>query len=375
MTRAIPATYMRGGTSRGVVFRRDDLPADPAEWDAIFLSVMGSPDANRRQLNGMGGGISSLSKVCVVGAATRDGADVDYTFAQVAVDEPRVEYAGACGNMSSAIGPFAVTSGLVRASDNGPCTLSIHDTNTGKLIRTRFRMCAGAPEIAGDVVLDGVAGAGSAIWLDFLDPSGTKSGALFASGNRRDTFDIMGRRVGATLIDVASPCVFVSLHDLGLDRPPAPDEIAADTQLLAALEELRRAASVKMRLAADRDAAAGLKSIPRIGLVHSPGPYVALSGRSVPASGMDIGIRMMSMGDPHRAVPITAALCLAAAVQIPGTVPHALVGAAGSSVRIGHPSGTTVAAAQVQLDRDCVSVGSASVVRTARRLFEGRVFC
>ncbi len=374
MIRAIPATYMRGGTSRGVVFRRDDLPADPAEWDAIFLSVMGSPDVNRRQLNGMGGGISSLSKVCVVGAATRDGADVDYTFAQVAVDEARVEYAGACGNMSSAIGPFAVTSGLARAPDNGPCTLSIHDTNTGKLIRTRFQMRDGAPAVAGDVALDGVAGTGAAIWLDFLDPSGTKSGTLFASGRRRDRLDVMGRSVEATLIDVASPCVFVGLHDLGLDILPTPDGIAANPLLLSTLEDIRRAASVEMGLATDRDAAARLKSIPRIGLVCSPAAHVALSGRPVPASEMEIGIRMISMGDPHRAVPITAALCLAAAVQIPGTVPHGLVGSPGSSIRIGHPSGTTVAAAEVQVDGDQVSVGSASVMRTARRLFEGRVF-
>lgn len=375
VTRAIPATYMRGGTSRGVMFRRDDLPPDRAAWDEIFLSVMGSPDPDRRQLDGMGGGISSLSKVCVIGGPTREDADLDYTFAQVAVNEAQVEYAGACGNMSSAVGPFAVTCGLVPAPPEGSCTLTIHDTNTGKLIRTRFTMEHGAPAVAGDVRLDGVAGTGAAIWLDFLDPAATRSAALFATGQHRDRIEVAGRTIEATLMDVASPCVFVGMQDLGLDGIPSPDQIAADGTLLALLEEIRIAASVRMGLAVDTAAAARLKSVPRIGMVHAPESYAALSGRQVAATEMDIGIRMISMGDPHRAVPITAALCLAAAVRIPGTVPHAIAGSAAAQVRIGHPSGRMEAAAEVSLDGQVPLVRSASVVRTARRLFEGRVFC
>ena len=366
--RSLPATFMRGGTSRGVLFRRDDLPEDRADWAEIFLSVMGSPDENRRQLDGMGGGISSLSKVCVIGAPTHPEADIDYTFAQVGVATADVEYAGACGNMSSAVGPFAVLSGLVAAPEEGEVALLVHDTNTGKLIRTRFGIEGGLPAVTGDTFIDGVAGSGAPVWLDFLDPAGSRTGKLFPTGQRTDTLG----GIPATLADVASPCVFVAMESLGLDRLPSPDEIAADTALTDRLETLRREAALRMGLAETREGAPN--SIPRIGIVAAPAEARTLSGRVLAPGNMDLGIRMMSMSDPHRAVPVTAALCLAAMVRIPGTVPAGLASSTGAEVRLAHPSGITVAAADVSDAQGEPVVRSTSLVRTTRRLFDGQVF-
>lgn len=367
--RRLPAVYMRGGTSRGVMFDRNDLPADRAEWAALFLAVMGSPDPNRRQLDGMGGGLSSLSKICVVGAPTHEAADIDYTFAQVDVTEPKVEFAGACGNMSSAVGPFAAHLGLVPVPEDGPVALTVHDTNTGKLIRSRFSMSGGWPAVAGEVSVDGVAGRGAPVWLDFLEPAGSRTGRLFPTGLRSEVLGRGEAAVRATLMDLASPCVFLYMNDLG------PDAFSDDAALMARLEALRREASQRMGLAAGPEGAAALKSVPRIGFVHAPMPFTSLSDRCLQAEDMTIGVRMISMGDAHRAVPVTAALCLAAAVQIDGTVPASVATGAEGVVRVGHPSGITEVAADVaEGPAGGIVVRSASVVRTARILFSGEVF-
>ena len=367
---------MRGGTSKAVVFHREDLPADPAEWDGIFLSVMGSPDPNGRQLDGMGGGISSLSKVCVVGPPSRRDADVDYTFAQVSVKDASVDYSGNCGNMSSAIGPFAVDEALVAAPRDGEAVVRIHNTNTSKIIISRFRVTNGLAEVDGDLALDGVAGTAAAIRLEFTDPGGTKTGHLLPTAGARDHLDVPGLgSIEATLVDAANPCVFVSAADVGKRGGELPDALEADADFLDRMERIRRAASVAMGIAPDRETAGRIPSIPKVAMICRPQAMSTLSGRSLGPADMAIGVRMISMGQPHRAVPITGATCLAIATRIVGSIPNALAAGSAGPIVIAHPSGVTVVDAKVDFadEPSRAHAVHGAVYRTARRLFEGHV--
>ena len=366
----IRSVFMRGGTSNALVFRVDDLPADRAEWDAIFLAAMGSPDPYGRQLDGMGGGLSSLSKVCIVGPSSRDDADVDYTFAQIAVREARVDYGGNCGNMSSAIGPFAIEEGVVPTPPDGEAVVRIHNTNTGKIIAARFPVEDGAIAAEGDCVLDGVAGSAAPIKLEFLDPGGAKTGKLLPTGAPVDRLDVPGfGPIAATCIDAANPAVFVAATDLGLTGAELPDVLEADAGFLATVEAIRRAASVRMGLTPDLDAAGQLTSIPKVAMICAPQDAPTLTGRVLAADEADIGIRMISLGQPHRAVPITGAICLAVAARVPGTLAHYLCTAKDGPIRVGHASGTTTVDALVVAGK----AEYGAVYRTARRLFEGNV--
>src|SRR5581483_7260482 len=371
------AVFMRGGTSKAGMLRAADLPADRALWDAIFLQIMGSPDASGRQLDGMGGGISSLSKVCVIGPPSRPDADVDYTFAQVGVREALVDYGGNCGNMSSAVGPFAIEEGIVAAPADGEAVVRIHNTNTAKIIVARFPVTGGALAVDGDLEIDGVAGRAAPIRLEFLDPGGARTGSLIPT--RRGCEELEGgpgdRAVAASCVDAANPCVFVAAADLGKTGVELPEELEADAQFLERMERIRRAAAVRMRLATDLDGAARSASVPKVAMVSAPQAARTLSGHALAASDVDICVRMISVGQPHRAVPITGAVCLAVAARVPGTIPHRFCRATSGPIRIGHPSGTTLVDA-------AVSTGGAggaaraeygAVYRTARRLFEGSV--
>ena len=367
---------MRGGTSKALIFRAGDLPADRADWAPIFLAAMGSPDPAMRQLDGMGGGVSSLSKCCVVGPPSRPDADVDYTFAQVAIDRPEVDYASNCGNMSSAIGPFAVDEGLVAPPAGNEAVVRIHNTNTGKIIVARFPMEDGRAAVTGDLAIDGVAGTGAPIRLDFTDPGGAGTGRLLPTGNLTDRLDVPGLGpLRVTLIDAANPCVLVAAADLGMTATETPAAMERDTALIAGIEALRRAASVRMGLAADLEAAARIISVPKVGILAPPADAPILSGAIQTAASVDILARMMSSGQPHRAVPLTGALCLAVACRLPGTVAHDLVrpGEATDPVRVGHPSGAILVAAGVSSGPDGPRVSHATVFRTARRLFQGEV--
>ena len=367
---------MRGGTSKALIFRAGDLPADRADWAPIFLAAMGSPDPAMRQLDGMGGGVSSLSKCCVVGPPSRPDADVDYTFAQVAIDRPEVDYASNCGNMSSAIGPFAVDEGLVAPPAGNEAVVRIHNTNTGKIIVARFPMEDGRAAVTGDLAIDGVAGTGAPIRLDFTDPGGAGTGRLLPTGNLTDRLDVPGLGpLRVTLIDAANPCVLVAAADLGMTATETPAAMERDTALIAGIEALRRVASVRMGLAADLEAAARIISVPKVGILAPPADAPILSGAIQTAASVDILARMMSSGQPHRAVPLTGALCLAVACRLPGTVAHDLVrpGEATDPVRVGHPSGAILVAAGVSSGPDGSRVSHATVFRTARRLFQGEV--
>jgi 2-methylaconitate cis-trans-isomerase PrpF len=366
---------MRGGTSKGLMFAPSDLPLDFGERDALFLAAMGSPDPYGRQLDGMGGGISSLSKICVVGPSSIPDADVDYTFGQVLVTEGRVDYSGNCGNMASAVGPFALMRGLVPPSQ-GEAAVVIHNTNTGKRIRATFPANGARPLLAGDFAIDGVSGTGAPINLDFLDPGGSRCASHLPTGNTADDIEVDGRRCRVSLVDAATPCVFVDASDLGLREPPLPEAIDADLALCARLEKLRRTASVRMGIATDEADAARLQSVPKIALVFPPQAHPVLSGRVLDRTTMDVVVRMMSMGKAHRALPITGSVCLAAALRLEGSVPARLAAAQPGLLRLAHPSGLVSVDAHVVQGSDAAArrVDYATVVRTARLLFDGMVY-
>ncbi len=374
----LPAVFMRGGTSKAVIFHARDLPAARAEWEPIFLSVIGSPDPSMRQLNGMGGGVSSLSKVCVIGPPTHADADVDYTFAQVLIDKARVDYNSNCGNMSSAIGPFAVDEGLVPPPREGDAVVRIHNTNTKKIIVSRFGMDGDEAAVAGDMTLDGVAGTGAPIRLEFMEPGGAKTGKLLPTGKAADMLEVPGvGRVPVSMIDAANPCVFVPAEAIGATATERPTEIEGNPQLLAKLEAIRRAASVAMGIAPDLEKAGSL-SVPFVAFVAPPVAMTVLSGRKLAPADMDIAVRMMSNGQAHRATPLTGALCLAVATRIPGSIPNEMarrLAEGASQIRIGHASGVIVVDARISPAKAGGQPHAeyAAVYRTARRLFDGRV--
>lgn len=366
---ALPAVFMRGGTSKGLFFHRRDLPAERAAWDALFLAALGSPDAHGRQLDGMGGGISSLSKVVVVSPSERPGVDIDYLFAQVAVDRALVDYRSNCGNLSAAVGPFAVDEGLVRAAD-GEAVLTLHNCNLDQRIEARFAVAGGCTVVEGETVLDGVAGQGAPIRLAFLEPGGAVTGHLLPTGRARETLAVPGMdAIEATLIDAATALVIVRAEALGLSGVELPDEIEADPALAERLEAIRRAAAGRMGVAPDA------QSVPKVGFVAKPADAPTLSGARLAADAVDLTARVISMGRAHRALPLTAALALAAAARLPGSLAAEMArpGAGHDApVRLGHPSGVAEVAVDLAAG-DTPHVALLTVTRTARRLMEGRV--
>ena len=326
---SLPAVFMRGGTSRAVMFHARDLP-DRAEWDPIFLAAMGSPDPNGRQLNGMGGGISSLSKVCILAPSDRADADIDYTFAQVQIRDPRVDYRSNCGNMSSAVGPFAVDEGIVRPNGD-TAAVRIFNTNTQKIIRSTFPLEDGRAATDGDLAIPGVAGTGAPVRLDFLAPGGATTGRLLPTGKPIDRLDVPGAGpIEVSMIDAANACVFVRARDLGLSGRELPEELERDPALLERLQSIRRQASIAMGIARDDAEARTVAAVPIIGFVAPPMDAPTLSGDPIAAEQVDLTARFLSNGQPHRALPLTASLCTAVAANIAGTlVAEALAPGAG----------------------------------------------
>jgi 2-methylaconitate cis-trans-isomerase PrpF len=372
---SFPAVFMRGGTSRAIMFHARDLP-DRAEWDPIFLAAMGSPDPNGRQLNGMGGGISSLSKVCILAPSDRADADIDYTFAQVQIREAHVDYRSNCGNMSSAVGPFAVDEGIVRPNGD-TAVVRIFNTNTQKIIRSTFPLQDGRAATDGDLAIPGVAGTGAPVRLDFLTPGGATTGRLLPTGKPRDRLDIPGiGPIEVSMIDAANACVFVRAADLGLTGRELPEELDRDAKLLERLQMIRRAASVAMGIARDDAEARGVAGVPIVGFVAPPMDAPTLSGEPIAAAQVDLTARFLSNGQPHRALPLTASLCTAVAANIAGTlVAEALAPGASGQVRIGMPSGTLTVGAEVEQKVDGQWIAhSGAFYRTARRLFDGRIY-
>ena len=376
--RSVPAVYMRGGTSRALVFHRRDLPEggpphDSAAWDEIFCGVLGSPDPYGRQLDGMGGGISSLSKVAVISSPTRAGADIDYTFGQVDVTKKVVGYRGNCGNISSAVGPFAVDEGLVAVTGDRT-SIVIHNTNTKKLIRASFDVLNGKAAVKGDFALDGVAGTGAPIELAFLEPGGAATGKLLPTGHVRDALAVPGfGTVDVSFVDAANPFVFLHADAVGLTGYETADELAGNAKALAIFEEIRIAAAVAMGLVREpEEARTKMRNLPFVAMVRA---YDRAQSKS--ATPADVTTRMISSGLPHKATPLTGAMCLAIAASIRGTIVNDIAGAAASQARpivVEHPSGVLPVAARVSYVNDEPLAHEVIVFRTARRLMEGRVY-
>jgi 2-methylaconitate isomerase len=381
--RSLPAAFYRGGTSKAVIFRKEDLPtgeppANCAEWDRLFLSLMGSPDAAGRQLDGMGGGISSLSKIAIVSPSRREDIDVDYTFAQIGVDKPVVSYRGNCGNIGSAIGPYALDEGMV-STNAEIATVRIFNTNTRKKMVAQFATQDGNAKVEGDFAIDGVSRPGSPIRLTFLDPAGAATGRLLPTGNVRDVLDIGGgRRIEASLVDVANPVVVVDMDGVCTEREGFDPAWFQSPQQRELFEDIRVAAAKAMGLVPDEQTArTHLTNLPLVSIVRRPSAYVTSSAMNVDPHQVDIVTQMISMGLPHKATPLTGAMCLAAASRIDGTIAHAVANPESfhrDKFRIGHPSGVMQVTASCEQRGDGWHVGEAGVFRTARRLFDGRVW-
>jgi hypothetical protein len=373
----IPAVFMRGGTSNAIVFNAKDLPRDRAEWDAIFIAAIGSPDPYGRQLDGMGGGISSLSKVCVIGPPTRPDADVDYTFAQVSVKEAKVDYSGNCGNMSSAMGPYAVDEGIVTVSGKD-ALVRVHNTNTRKIIWSRFAIDEGFSAVDGDLAIPGVSGTGSPVRLEFRDPGGATTGKLLPTGRVAEVLEVPGHgSFNVSMVDAANACCFVRADELGLTGTEMPEALDANTRLLERLAAIRLAASVAMGIASNSEEARAKRVVPFIGFVSGPQDALTLTGENLGAADVDLTGRIISNGQPHRALPLTGSLCMAVASRLEGSVVHAVTRRSSdpeAPIRIAMPSGVLTVAATVRRDGEAWTAEQGAFYRTQRRLFDGYVY-
>lgn len=373
---SIPAVFMRGGTSRAVCFREDALATYPADVrERIILAALGSPDADGRQIDGLGGGISSLSKVVIVGPARGTDHDVTFTFGQVDVRSPVIDWSGTCGNMSAAVGPFAIDEGMVPAVE--PITrVRVLATNTGKRYVAHVPVCGGRAAVEGDYHLDGVPAPGACIDLEYLDPGGTLGRGVLPTGKAREPYTLAdGREFTVSIVDAALPAVFVRAEEAGADACQLAPELDADVPLQKMLEEIRCGAAVRLGLAPDPDYAhERVQHTPKVVLVGPPAGYVSSSGRAVETDAIDVVVRAISMRSTHRTVPSTVAMCLTVATRIEGTVVHEVVRPRDTQpTRLGHPAGIMAVGATVSHRNGEWIVERVTTQRTARRIMEGAI--
>lgn len=381
----IPAVYMRGGTSKGVFFRLQDLPASAqtpgAARDALLMRVIGSPDPYGKHIDGMGGATSSTSKTVIVSPSTRPGHDVDYLFGQVAIDKAFVDWSGNCGNLSAAVGPFAIASGLIDAARlprNGMATVRIWQANIGKTIVAHVPTTDGAVQETGDFELDGVTFPAAEIALEFMDPAADEDGAggaMFPTGNVVDDLDVPGiGTLKATMINAGIPTIFVDARAIGYQGTELQEAINGDEKALSMFETIRAYGALRMGLIAHVDEIAKKQHTPKVAFVAPPADYVASSGKAVSAGDVDLLVRAMSMGKLHHAMMGTAAVAIGTAAAIPGTLVNlAAGGGEREAVRFGHPSGTLRVGAQAALVDGQWVVKKAIMSRSARVLMEGSV--
>jgi probable AcnD-accessory protein PrpF len=385
----IPATYMRGGTSKGVFFRLEDLPERcrvPGEArDRLFQRVIGSPDPYAAHVDGMGGATSSTSKCVILSPSTQPGHDVDYLYGQVAIDSAFVDWSGNCGNLSTAAGAFAIHAGYVdpaRAAQDGLCTVRIWQANIGKTIIARVPVADGAVQETGDFELDGVTFPAAEILLEFIDPAedgGDDGGSMFPTGNPVDELDVpeaivAGGKLKATLINAGIPTIFVNAADIGYKGTELREAINGDAQALARFEALRTVGALRMGLIGTAEEAAKRQHTPKIAFVAPPSDYAASSGRTIGAGDVDLLVRALSMGKLHHAMMGTASVAIATAAAVPGTLVNlAAGGGERNAVRFGHPSGTLRVGAEAKLVDGKWTVTKAIMSRSARILMEGWV--
>jgi probable AcnD-accessory protein PrpF len=369
----IPAVYMRGGTSKGVFFHATDLPEDPLLRDKILLRVIGSPDPYRKHTDGMGGATSSTSKVVLISKSARPDCDVDYNFGAVSIENPVIDWSGNCGNLTSAVGPFAISEGLVTVARDGVAQVRIWQANIEKRIVAHVQMAAGEVVEDGSFELDGVTFPAAEIRLEFLD---LQSSAMFPTGHKREVLDVPGvGKLDVTLINAGIPTIFLDASALGLKGTELQSDINGDAQLLARAETIRAHAAVAMGVAkTPEDATLNRPHTPKLAFVSKPAAYTASSGKAIQADHIDLLARIFSMGPLHHAMTGTGAVAIAVASVIPGTLVNDVLGGSSSDmIRFGHPSGTLLVGAEAELVGGEWVVKKAIMSRTARRLMEGFV--
>jgi probable AcnD-accessory protein PrpF len=381
----VPATYMRGGTSKGVFFRLQDMPKDAqvpgAARDAFLMRVIGSPDPYGKQTDGMGAATSSTSKTVILSKSTRPDHDIDYLFGQVSIDKPFIDWTGNCGNLSSAVGPFAISNGLIdpsRIPQNGICTVRVWQANIGKTIIAHVPMTNGAVQETGDFELDGVTFPAAEVQLEFMDPAAEEEGAggsMFPTGNLIDDLEVPGvGTLKATMINAGIPTIFVDAAAVGCTGTELQDDINGDPEKLAMFEKIRAYGALRMGLIKSLDEAAKRQHTPKVAFVAKPADYVSSSGKAVPASDINVLVRALSMGKLHHAMMGTVAVSISAAAAIPGTTVNlAAGGGKRDAVRFGHPSGSLRVGAEAALVDGEWKVTKAIMSRSARVLMEGWV--
>jgi hypothetical protein len=381
----VPATYMRGGTSKGVFFRLQDLPEaaqEPgAERDSLLLRVIGSPDPYGKQIDGMGGATSSTSKTVIISKSTRPEHDVDYLFGQVSIDQAFVDWSGNCGNLSAAVGPFAISNGLVdpsRLPKDGIATIRIWQANIQKTIIAHVPMTNGAVQETGDFELDGVTFPAAEVQLEFMDPAAEEEGAggaMFPTGQLVDDLEVPGvGTLKATMINAGIPTIFVNADAIGYTGTELQEAINSDPKALAMFETIRAYGALRMGLIKDISEAAKRQHTPKVAFVAAPKDYVSSSGKVVKAGDVDLLVRALSMGKLHHAMMGTAAVAIGTAAAIPGTLVNlAAGGGERTAVRFGHPSGTLRVGAEAAQEAGEWCVKKAIMSRSARVLMEGWV--
>ncbi|NYT86537.1 2-methylaconitate cis-trans isomerase PrpF [Pollutimonas harenae] len=381
----IPATYMRGGTSKGVFFRLQDLPeaaqVPGAVRDALLLRVIGSPDPYGKHTDGMGGATSSTSKTVILSKSSRPDHDIDYLFGQVSIDKPFIDWSGNCGNLSAAVGPFAIGNGLVDSSripQDGVATVRVWQANIGKTIIAHVPMTQGAVQETGDFVLDGVTFPAAEVQLEFMDPAAEEDGAggaMFPTGNLVDDLEVPGvGTLKATMINAGIPTVFVNASDIGYTGLELQEAINGDDKALAMFETIRAHGALRMGLISDLSEAGKRQHTPKVAFVGKPANYTASSGKPVAGADIDLVVRALSMGKLHHAMMGTAAVAIGTAAAIPGTLVNlAAGGKERQAVTFGHPSGTLRVGAEAVQDGNDWKVKKAIMSRSARVLMEGWV--
>lgn len=375
MLNGLPCSIYRGGTSKGVFFMKDVLPEDDNELKEVLLKVMGSPDV--RQIDGLGGAVSTTSKVAIISKEEKEDWDVNYTFAQVSVDKAVVSFAGNCGNISSAVGVFAIENNLVETTS--PVTIvKVYNTNTKKLICEHVPTPDGKVTYKGDFSISGVPGTGSKIELEFMNPAGSFTGKLLPTGNVVDILDVDGvGEVKVSIVDAANPLVYVDARDIKLKGTESPEEIDSNKDILVLLEKIRGEAAVRMGLVEKwQDGATVSPGVPKLTVVSEAKDYKTIRGNELKEKDYDLSVRMMSMQKAHKTIALTGALCTAAACVIDGTIPNRLLSAEAikNNIRLGHGDGIIDVSIRYEKDEKDINIKSVSSHRTARKIMTGTVY-
>jgi len=372
--RKFKTVFMRGGTSKGLMFLKDDLPENRAEWDCIFLQCMGDPDP--KQIDGMGGTVSSSNKIVVVWKSDEEDTDLEYLVGQVIAGKSSVDYKSNCGNMTAAVAPFAVEEGLIVAKGS-ETNVTMLNRNTGKYIEVTVPLTDGRFLNDGTAQIAGVDGTASRLMVNFLDPAGAKTGVLLPTGSESDFFVTeQGEKIQVSVCDISNPMVMVRAEDVGLLATETPEQMNANDEAMKNLEEIRAAAAVKMGFAKDPDdARKNSPAVPKVGIFSAPKSYIDLAGKLHNKEEMDILVRVISVFKCHKACPLTSASAVAIMLKLKESLLSQELGLfEGDEIRIGHPSGIMVVSPQLKISGGQMEVRGVAVVRTARRIMEGIIY-